>query len=171
MPWRTYRACLEAPPEADWLIVIQDDGLPCHDFASRVKAILSQAEGRPTALFLPNTARVNIPGFREAQAQGETIYELTAGAWRAITSAWIPVVALAWPIAKIRGFLGWADQHGYSTEKNRADDAVVGDWARSTLTPIFCAVPCLVEHPDESRSLAKSHSGGAARTAVSFVDA
>ena len=138
--WRTYRACLETPCDTPWLLVLQDDTLVCPDFAESAISALEYASG-PVAFFVPTTSVRSKISFWASQKAGHS--------WCPLHFAeWVPVVALCWPTRLIPGFLEWADARGYHENKWKADDAIVGEWARKTRTQIYATVPCLVEHPD-----------------------
>lgn len=160
LAWRTYRACLERATDADYLLILQDDTVPCEDFAARVTRAVAEADGLPIALFVPTTGLRNRLRFWEAQRDGCSYCCLD---WQ----EWVPVVALAWPTSMIAGFLEWADGKGYHAQAQRADDAIVGEWASRTRTQVLASVPCLVEHPDEVPSIVRNTSNQA-RNALAF---
>lgn len=65
---------------------------------------------------------------------------------------WVPVVAVVWPYRLIKPFEEWAVSGGYEG-KLKADDALVGRFARDIGEPVLATVPSLVDHEDEVESL------------------
>lgn len=162
--WRTYRECLQRAAGGEYTVVLQDDARVCPRFPEAVRAALGAAEGAPAALFVPRTALQGRKAFWQAQKEGRSWCALD---WR----EWVPVVALAWPNELIPGFLEWADTRGYGPQKWRADDAIVGEWARQTKTRVLATVPCLVEHPDAEPSITQPRRRGKPpRTALAFAE-
>lgn len=118
-------------------------------------ALLSAIEARPDrmiCLFVPHTLRRGSRDLIEACQQDKAWVELVQGEW-------VPVVALVWPRVHIGPFLAWADQHGYTADKHRADDAIVGNYCRAIRQPPVATVPSLVEHPDIEPSLVMNRTG------------
>jgi hypothetical protein len=144
LAWRTYQHCLHETPDVDWLLVIQDDAIPCERFQERLTSLLPRLE-HPTCLFLPTTALNTRQAFWDAQTQGCDLCEHNP-------REWVPVVALLWPARLIPGFLDWVNTHDYA-DARLADDEIVGRWARETRTTVCVAVPSLVDHPDRVASL------------------
>lgn len=81
---------------------------------------------------------------------------LAAGA-RYVPIYWrefVPVVAVLWPVEKIREFVPWAEKAHLPGEPNpRSDDSVVGYWMRKTHQMFLATVPCLVQHDDREPSV------------------
>ncbi len=125
-------------------------------------AALAHADGHPVALFVPTTALRSRIRYWEAQTRGESWCQLAP-------TEWVPVVALAWPVALIAGFLKWCDGRKYGPESIRADDHIVGEWARLTGQRVLATIPSLVEHPDDTESLV-NRSRQTARRALSFAE-
>lgn len=166
--WRTYRECLLRASGADWTLVLQDDARLCPGFPQALRNALSAAGEYPVALFVPRTSTKGRIQFWQAQKEGRNWCTLD---WR----EWVPVVALAWPRKHIGPFLHWAEEHGYGPQRWRADDAIVGEWARMTRTRVLATIPCLVDHPELDVSLAAPLRRGAAhmrrpRVALAFAD-
>jgi len=66
----------------------------------------------------------------------------------------MPVVAVLWPIQKVREFLLWAENARLPGEPNpRSDDAVLGYWMRKTHQIVLASVPSLVQHDDSQPSV------------------
>ncbi len=151
--WRTYRECLlRADCNAAYTLILQDDALPCPGFPQALRSALGSAEGHPVALFTPRTALKSKVAYWQAQAEGK--------AWCVLDKReWVSVVALCWPAPLIPRFLAWADSRGYGPQRWRADDAIVGEFMRTTGTQVLATIPCLVEHPDVEPSLTNSRGG------------
>lgn len=161
--WRTYRECLQRPCNALWTVVLQDDALLCPGFPDALTSALSAAGEHPVALFVPQTM---------LRSRTEYLRNAKAGlAWSRLDwGEWVPVVALAWPTRLVEPFLAWADSRGYDGNRWRADDAIVGEWARHTRTEVLATIPCLVDHPDVEPSLTMPRRGHRApRSALLFA--
>lgn len=163
IPWRTYHACLSLEiPEANWRVVLQDDVDLCPGFHEAVREALSYAGGRPTCLFVPRTLRFGSVKLLQACSKDLAWCDLHV-------TEWVPVVAIAWPETVVPEFLSWAAGRGFTPNKNRADDAIVGRFARETRQPFQATVPSLVEHPDTVPSLIKNHIPKNGRRATCYV--
>lgn len=147
-PWRTYRACLETLPHgATHLLVLQDDALVCDGFLRVARAALKHRPDSPVTFFVPTAMRRGSRLLLQACGRGSNWANL------GYHEPWIPVVALCWPAALVPGFLEWADARGFGPDRRRADDGIVGRWARESRTDVWATVPSLVEHPDDVDSL------------------
>jgi hypothetical protein len=145
-PWRTYRLALElTPPGVTHRLVLQDDAETCDLFTEHALLALEARPENIVSFFVPNTLRSGAKAFWQACDRGEAWCVLD---WR----EWVPVVALAWPVEMIPGFLGWCDRAGFTGDRRRADDAIVGRYVREARTQVLATVPSLVEHPDDVES-------------------
>lgn len=169
-PWRTYRLCLERLDVQEGLI-LQDDAVVCEGFLDAAAAAVAARPGRLIAFFHGGTPAMR-QSFAGAHARGDPFVEI-------VGNSWVPTVALYWPAGAARALLDWLDsrqrgsRRGIAPER-RADDAIVGEWARKTRRGALVTVPCLVEHPDEEPSLigARARAGrDRARVAVEYVGA
>lgn len=161
-PWRTYRAALErTPPEASHRVVIQDDAELCRDFRWAVEGAIRARPENLICLFVPTTLTQGAKRLREACAEDESFCALDP-------REWCPVVAVVWPTYLIPEFLEWADRKRYDHNRLRADDAIVGQFARETGRTILATVPSLVEHPDDVASTINMRSASP-RRAVCFA--
>lgn len=161
-PWRTYRTALElTPPEATHRVVIQDDAELCADFTWAVEGAVKARPDNILCLFVPTTLTQGARKLRAACAADESFVALDP-------REWCPVVAVCWPVTLIPPFLAWADTKGYSINKLRADDAIVGQFARETSNWIYATVPSLVEHPDDVESTINTRTA-TPRSAVCFA--
>lgn len=168
-PWRNYVRCLSDPPEdASHVCVIQDDAVPCRDFAAAVDAVVEARPDDVVSLWvggLPNRTRKD---FYAADAAG-----------RCWSPVWFRdihhVVCLVWPVGLAAEFLRWSETARIPSPKPvRSDDLVVGYWARMTRRTVWATVPCLVEHPDDVPSTIRvraSGRGDRGRTAIRWIGA
>lgn len=144
-PWRTYHHALERFPDADHLCLLQDDAQPVDGFQAAVERAVVAEPGVPIVLFVSTQAHRNTRLLFQACAADEPFFSLHP-------QEWVPVVAVIWPKAAAAKFLEWATPR-FPITRRRADDAIVGDWAKATGTRVVATVPSLVEHPDEVDSL------------------
>lgn len=148
-PWRCYRECLRLTPEdATHRLVLQDDGEPCGEFRSVLERAIAAKPDDLICLFISQAHRRGMTELLAACDAGRSWCRIEARA----PTEWIPVVALVWPTRLIPGFLEWAASAGYSGERVRADDAIVGEYVLKHRLPVWATVPCLVEHPDDQPS-------------------
>jgi hypothetical protein len=170
-PMRNYLRCLADPPDGvTHLCVLQDDALPCNDFARQVVAAVENRPDDMLSLFvggLPGKTRTD---FLRALKHGER--------WVAVyMQGIVHVVGLVWPVATAKAFLEWwppAKPIPGARAPYRSDDMVVGYWAKTTKRQVWATVPCLVEHPDDVPSVAqtnrKADGQDRGRRAIHFVD-
>lgn len=166
--WRTHRACLEAmPAEATHLIVVQDDAIPCRDFATRAWGALTLKPDAIVVFFTPGFPFM-LRRFEQHRRKGDVFAVLPP-------AAFTPVVALAYPRAHVDGLLSHTDPALWSPAKRQrlgtADDAILAGYVRSNRITVLATLPCLVDHRDDVASISKpSHRSGAHRRAVCFID-
>jgi hypothetical protein len=162
IPWRTYHACMTLSlPGATWRVVIQDDAELCPNFREACENALQHAD-RPVCLFVPKTLRHG--SVRLLQACNRDL------AWCDLDwSEWVPVVAIAWPESYVSQFLEWAEFRRFTPDKNRADDAIVGRFAREKRISFLATVPSLVNHPDVEPSIIRNHIPKGGRRATCFA--
>jgi hypothetical protein len=145
-PWRTYRYALANFPDgASHLVLMQDDAQPVEGFLEAVDRAVAARPDDPIVLFVSRQATRSTRLLFQACADDESFFTLHP-------QEWVPVVAVVWPRTAAAEFLEWALKR-FPADRRRADDAIVGDWARSTGTRVVGTVPSLVEHPDEVDSL------------------
>ena len=145
-PWVNYRRCLENIGDHQHVLVIQDDTLPCRNFAA---ALPRFAMDIPVCLFLPNLPMQTRPYARQAIQAGDHWVELRL-------ADFVPAVATLWPAEKITEFLAWYDRRKARrrrTPVQESDDGNCGDWMRATRQSVVACLPSLVEHPDDVISL------------------
>jgi len=162
-PWRTYHHALGlTPKDATHRIVIQDDAIVCDHFLEAVTAAISAHPDRFFTLFVSRQLR------KGARSQMASCAEDRP--WALLNrQEWVPVVALVWPVEHVWRMLEWAPSRGYLPERKKADDHIVGEYARATNTDIYATVPSLVDHPDDVPSLIGQRRGDRNRQAVCFV--
>lgn len=162
IPWRTYHACMTHKlPGATWRVVLQDDVELCPNFGVAVERALQHVD-QPVCLFVPKTLRQGSLRLLKACFEDKAWCELE---WR----EWIPVVAVAWPERLVPVFLDWAASRRFSPSHNRADDAIVGRFARENRITFLATVPSLVNHPDVEPSLIRNHIPKGGRRATCYV--
>ncbi len=68
--------------------------------------------------------------------------------------SFLPVVAVLWPVEKLREFDDWTNEHPHmpGLREPRSDDAMGGRWKMATNQDVVATVPSLVEHPDRTPS-------------------
>ncbi len=149
--WRGYRNALTSfvdEASATHLCLLQDDVEVVEGFLPAVERAVWAEPRDPIALFVPVTASFLSAQLLEACAADEPFIRCASVAQR-----WVPVVAVVWPLEQARAFLRWADGNGFPPDRNRADDGIVGEWARGTNVRFLATVPSLVQHPDVEPSL------------------
>jgi hypothetical protein len=164
-PWRTYRECLyRTPRDATHRLVLQDDAIVCDHFLEAMQLVLEVRPDNMLALFVPGSHRIAALEMLQACDRDECFFPFPFG-----SGSWIPVVALVWPSNVIPEFLEWADTK-YPVVKRRADDAIVGQFARERQKVVLATVPSLVDHPDDVPSLIGNRINERSRQAVCMVD-
>lgn len=140
-PWRTFRACLEAPRErVTHLCVIQDDATPVTGFNIAVRTAVEARPDRLIALYVGGGRYIHRRALHEAGHNGDD--------WATLPSNfYFPVVGSVWPVEMIEPFLAFVDEQNWP-EKFCSDDEIVGQWLRASGQCGIATVPCLVEHED-----------------------
>jgi hypothetical protein len=142
-PWAGYRACLsDLPHRYSHALIVQDDVLPCRNFAAGVQAVANSNPEVPVCLFLG--AMPSDTAARARRAWGKRLY-IHLG-----PTPFVPLVAVLWPREKAAEFLDWSENAGGMT---RADDGNAAKWARRTKQEILVTVPSLVQHNDGEPSV------------------
>lgn len=145
-PWRTYRQCVQ-PITTSHLLVVQDDVIPCLDFAAAVHHVAQEKPDALVALCLPGSLGLVAKVATLQAAKGERYVSLDRGPW-------VPVIALLWPRALLEGFLQVCDDWARANPKPQvSDDAIVGRFRRESKCEAFATVPSLVQHPDTVPSI------------------
>jgi hypothetical protein len=144
--------CLSDLPSVSHVLVIQDDALPCVNFAEAVQQIARSNPDVPVCLFLGAYPASTAVLARRAMMRKQCYTRLGS-------SSFIPLVACLWPKAKAEEFLEWS-RHNKTT---RADDGNAARWMRQTKQTVRVTVPSLVEHNDYTPSVkgGRQHKPGA----------
>ena len=150
-PWLGYLACLhDAMKESfDHLLVIQDDAVPCPNFAPALEQVAASNPDAPVALFL-----ARLP--REASIKAQRMLKCNGGRYVTFSfRSFVPVVALLWPRPVLEMFVTWVGDGAVlpGDPEPRSDDAVVGRFQAVTRQEFRACVPSLVQHPDLEPSL------------------
>ena len=149
-PWAGYQNCLRDLPDVSHVLVVQDDAVPCKNFAPAVEQIAQSNPDTPIVLFLAHLPRRIANLALHAAKRRECYLEIQLR-----SNDFLPVVAILWPMEKAREFLAWteANPHKLGHKAPRSDDSVAGRWASLTKQTIRFTVPSLIEHPDMEPSL------------------
>lgn len=172
-PWHTYSRCLELGCELacdgfEHVTILQDDAIVCDDFAGELDRCIADRPDDVLVLFLASQPADTAERARHARSRGERWAPLMLRDRR----TWMPVVGVTYPMSAVADVLDWID--GYERRISRSDDHMLGQWATDPLTKhaIVCAVPSLVNHPDDVYSCvgngAPAHGHNRARTALYF---
>lgn len=162
-PWRGYQKCLSNLPADGHVCVLQDDAIVCQNFVPALELIAAANPGMPVILFLGGQPRRTATRVRAAT---ERYVDLAP-------NDFMPVVAVLWPVAVAKEFLGWTEANQLRMPRGgRSDDAIAGRWLRFTHQRVRVAVPSLVQHPDDFPStITKRARGGLdkGRVAVNWI--
>jgi hypothetical protein len=149
--WRTYRYALETTPDGcTHRLVVQDDAQFCTGFREQAEAAIAAKPDALVVFFVSTALRRTSRNMLQACARGEHWVQISPGGGE----LWVPVVATSWPAVIIPDFLAWCDRRGYTKQRFRADDAIVGRYVNEQRIPCWATVPSLVEHPDDVVSIA-----------------
>lgn len=147
-PWAGYKLCLADIPDCSHLLVVQDDTVPCENFAQAAQAVAAAQPDHPVCLYLSRLPRDASSRAEKAMKMNRRYIQLS---WR----SFLPIVAVLWPRAKAAEFAEWADQHPQlpGQREPRSDDAMAGMWKMRERQTVLATVPSLVEHPDREPSI------------------
>ena len=141
--WWNARRCWEAGIEsgADWIVVLNDDALPCKGFVEIARKALACRDHIDPVCFFANDAR--------AVDLNEHWYRTTDG---------LVGVACALSREAATAFLCWHDEN---ILQEWTDDGMITLWAMATGRDIYSTVPSLAEHQLPASSLVgnESHTG------------
>jgi hypothetical protein len=162
-PWMGYLACMDAPPDCTHLLIVQDDCVACRNLTPALHLIAQAKPNNPVCLYLGMLPPQKGIALRAAVMKKKYV-ELTPA------SAFMPVVAVLWPIEKLIHFRDWAGAPKVLRRRNgltlyeASDDAMGARWWRSTRQTVYATIPSLIEHPDDAVStIGRTNSG---RTAL-----
>lgn len=127
------RAWQAHDPDADWHLVIEDDGVICQDLPSGLERILDSLPCESVAsLYIGNTT------------SGRSIAPATREVSWVKTRSLVWGVAIAAPVASIEGMLTWCNGLNYS---DRVYDSRVAHYYTEVLHwPAYYTWPSLVDH-------------------------
>lgn len=166
-PWRTYRTALEQTPKraTTHRLVIQDDATVCVSFLETVRSVVEAAPDNLVALFVAGVPATSAREIRKACYEDRTLTVLPR-------AAWVPVVALVWPVKLIAPALEYVDRQTWP-ERFGADDEIVGRCVQALGVDVVATVPSLVEHKDDVPSIAgkrrPQHGRNRRRVAECFI--
>jgi hypothetical protein len=155
-PWRGYRRCLEAGVASgrEHVAVVQDDAIPCFDFACHLGCVIEEDPGAALVLFLAAQPRLTAHAAVAARRDRVTFAPLHA-------RDWLPAVAVCYPRQMCEQILEWSGS--VSGRHSRSDDHMLGRWARETGARVLVTVPSLVQHPDDVPSVIGNGNGSHGR--------
>ncbi len=159
--WRAHRAVLEAmPPEASYLLALQDDVVALTFLRARV---LEAIERHPEQVLL-----AFVPGFPRERRTQMLAHQKKQPFAPFIIGAYVPTVAIVYPRAVVEGLLAWADKPGdrYRRPLRGADDGIVANYCRTRRIHPLMMVPCAVEHDESVPSVGKGTRHGPHRRAA-----
>lgn len=137
--WATARRCWERgiASGADWIVVLNDDAMPCDDFVVRVRAALADCDAdngsmEPVCLYTAHPKAIDVKG-----------------AWYT-THDDLVGVGCALSASAAAEFLAWVDANPKLGDFS--DDGRLNLWAMATGRLIWTTCPSMVDHqlPDES---------------------
>ena len=150
-PWENYRACLSDLPSAyQHILIIQDDALPCPNFAEALELVAARHLSTPVCLFLGAAPASTAQMARRAWLKGRRYTPL-------LNTSFVPLVAVLWPRAKAKEFLEWSET---ARKITRADDNNAARWMRKAKQPVMVTVPSLVQHNEDVPSVKGSDNSG-----------
>lgn len=144
--WRVYRECLVHPTTATHIAVIQDDAIP---LTPRLADLLPRLASptRVSSLICLGVPVRAMRAVHQASDRGEHWAIFPRGDW-------VCAIALIWPVALAERFVAWVDSRPKAPM--RSDDGLIGAWLKSNrdVPEVRCAVPNVIEHPDDIASIA-----------------
>lgn len=141
-PWANYRRCLDYQGGASHLLILQDDAIPVHNFAIALHKIAARHPDVPVCLFMGAFPASTAARVRRV---GPEVRYVALG-----PSSFVPLVCVLWPTHVARRFLDWSTSARGMT---RADDGNAAKWVRASKQQIMVAVPSIVQHDDDARSV------------------
>jgi hypothetical protein len=134
---------------------VQDDAVPVPNFVPAIQSVAVSWPDTPVCLFLYRVPQGTAALARRAMMKGGIRYVPLHP-----TSAFVPIVAVLWPVERARAFSEWADSGvvlpGHPSP--RADDSVLAKWMKGVpksrgrgqvqRNTFMVTVPSLVDHLD-----------------------
>jgi hypothetical protein len=138
-------------PAADWILIIEDDAIPCPNFHTRLAEALTTAPTPIVSLYLGTGYPLHLvdqaaEAMSHAQAQHKPWLTLP-------TMNHAVAICIRQPLV--------ADML-HHTDPDQPIDEAIGAWAQSHSVPISYSVPSLVDHRDQPPITA--HPDGLGRT-------
>ena len=128
--WESAKKTLEAhKPYHKWMLVLQDDVLPCRDLIATAERLIELLPDKPITLFS------NKDIILHAKAQGKH--------W-CLLSKWLMGQCYLVPTPIIEDFLAWADRH--IKPEIYFDDSRWGMYCHYKQIPVYATVPSLAQH-------------------------
>lgn len=149
--WPVARACWEKgiALNASWIVVLNDDALPCEDFVNVArKALAARAENDPVCFY---TAHPRAKDLAPRTHWYATFDDLVG-------------VGCALSRDSAREFLAWVDANPKVADFS--DDGRINLWAMATRRLIHTTVPSLVDHQLPDASMVGGEGGHARRAIV-----
>jgi hypothetical protein len=134
------------------LLIVQDDTVACRNLAPALEAIVAVEPDVPICLYLGMLPPQKAEALRAAVLR-KNFVELLGN-----SAAFLPIVAVLWPIAKAREFHAWGSDPNRLRQRNgevfvdRSDDAMGARWWRTSRQRVIATIPSLIEHPDDAIS-------------------
>lgn len=143
--WRSYKLALELTPGwATHRVIVQDDAVPCRNFAGKLLARAEERPDRLIALFLGGFPAKTAKKAREAKWAGERWADFQP-------SDFVGTVGLVWPVDLIPPFLEFCD--GRFKKFHGGDDGKVAEFVKHARITACATVPSLLQHPDDGPSV------------------
>lgn len=177
--WRCMSACLERldelPADADHVVVVEDDALPCPGFARSVHRMVKP---RAASLIVLYVAEPDVEYAAETFGWDERRLNdwldeqrsRRIATWLPLTGGLplLPVVANVWPRPLLEQFREWAARNP-PPESHADDPAAVTKFARDNGVEILATVPSLVDHDDdETPSIIAANRGPDAKARIAW---
>lgn len=154
LPLRAYGAT-----KSDWLVVIEDDAMPCNDFRTQLDQALAVAPTSVVGLYLGRSY--------PAAWQNAIAHIQNDPAHWAVSTHLLHAVGTAIRTDLVPGMIDWVRK---CNPQWPIDDAIT-DWARTNRTPIGYTRPSLLDHADGDSLIASRFDGSTRdkpRTAWAF---
>lgn len=140
---------------ADHVLVVQDDVMPCADFARAVAEVVSARPGDAVSFFAP------WPIMRRARELDRRWIEVRHFAY---------TQALCLPAWMVRDAVAWIDDNTSAANLGHYDDSRFGLYFLDRGRSVFATAPSLVQHDDRIPSLIGNPSGRVSQWAVGERD-
>lgn len=128
---------------------MQDDALPCPDFAARALAAIEERPDRIICFFVPGLSNITrMVNIQRKKGSRWLEFPLTS---------YVPLVATVFPVDIARRIVPFTDARRIGA--NRADDAAVATFCRAQRITACATVPSIVQHDDDTASVMGMRSG------------